>query len=27
MELSKAVPIEAGTAAVEVRVRVTWEIN
>jgi uncharacterized protein YggE len=24
---AKAVPIEAGTAAVEVRVRVSWEIN
>jgi uncharacterized protein YggE len=27
MEMSKDVPIEAGTASVEVRVRVTWEIN
>jgi len=27
MEMSKNVPIEAGTASVEVRVRVTWEIN
>ena len=27
MEMAKDVPIEAGTAAVEVRVRVTWEIN
>jgi hypothetical protein len=27
MEAAKAVPIEAGTAAVEVRVRVSWEIN
>ena len=27
MEMAKAVPIEAGTAAVEVRVRVSWEIN
>ena len=27
MESAKAVPIEAGTAAVEVRVRVSWEIN
>ncbi len=26
-EMAKAVPIEAGTAAVEVRVRVSWEIN
>ncbi len=27
MEMAKDVPIEAGTATVEVRVRVTWEIN
>jgi uncharacterized protein len=27
MEMSKDVPIEAGTASVEVRVRVAWEIN
>jgi uncharacterized protein YggE len=27
MERAKAVPIEAGTAAVEVSVRVSWEIN
>ena len=27
MEMAKDVPIEAGTASVEVRVRVTWEIN
>jgi uncharacterized protein YggE len=27
MEAAKAVPIEAGTAAVEVRVRVSWEIE
>jgi uncharacterized protein len=27
MEMSKDVPIEAGTASVEVRVRVSWEIN
>jgi uncharacterized protein YggE len=27
MESAKAVPIEAGTAAVEVRVRVSWELN
>ena len=27
MDSAKEVPIEAGTAAVEVRVRVTWEIN
>ena len=27
MEMAKAVPIEAGTAAVEVRVRVSWEID
>ena len=27
MDTAKEVPIEAGTAAVEVRVRVTWEIN
>jgi len=27
MEMSKDVPIEAGTASVEVRVKVTWEIN
>lgn len=27
MEMSKDVPIEAGTASVEVRVRVTWEID
>jgi uncharacterized protein len=27
MAAAKAVPIEAGTAAVEVRVRVTWELN
>jgi uncharacterized protein YggE len=27
MDAAKEVPIEAGTAAVEVRVRVTWEIN
>jgi uncharacterized protein YggE len=27
MESAKDVPIEAGTASVEVRVRVTWEIN
>jgi uncharacterized protein YggE len=26
-EMAKDVPIEAGTATVEVRVRVTWEIN
>ena len=26
-EMAKAVPIEAGTAAVEVRVRVSWEID
>jgi uncharacterized protein YggE len=26
-EMAKAVPIEAGTASVEVRVRVTWEIH
>jgi uncharacterized protein len=27
MAAAKAVPIEAGTASVEVRVRVTWELN
>ncbi len=27
MEMAKDVPIEAGTATVEMRVRVTWEIN
>jgi uncharacterized protein YggE len=27
MEMSKDVPIEGGTTAVEVRVRVTWEIK
>ncbi|HEX2365451.1 MAG TPA: SIMPL domain-containing protein, partial [Bradyrhizobium sp.] len=27
MESAKDVPIEAGTASVEVRVRVSWEIN
>jgi len=27
MEMAKDVPIEAGTASVEVRVRVTWDIN
>jgi len=27
MEMAKDVPIEAGTATVEVRVSVTWEIN
>jgi uncharacterized protein YggE len=27
MEISKNVPLEAGTASVEVRVRVTWDIN
>jgi hypothetical protein len=27
MEMAKDVPIEAGTASVEVRVRVSWEIN
>jgi uncharacterized protein YggE len=27
MDSAKEVPIEAGTAAVEVRVRVTWELN
>ena len=27
MEMAKDVPIEAGTASVEVRVRVTWELN
>jgi uncharacterized protein len=27
MEMAKNVPIESGTASVEVRVRVTWEIN
>ena len=27
MEMSKDVPIEAGTASVEVRVRVTWELQ
>ena len=27
MEMAKDVPIEAGTATVEVRLRVTWEIN
>ena len=27
MEMAKAVPIEAGTAAVQVRVRASWEIN
>jgi uncharacterized protein YggE len=27
MEMAKDVPIEAGTATVEVRVRVTWELN
>jgi uncharacterized protein YggE len=27
MEMSKDVPLEAGTATVEVRLRVTWELN
>ena len=27
MEMAKDVPIKAGTATVEMRVRVTWEIN
>jgi uncharacterized protein len=27
MDSAKAVPIEAGTASVEVRVRITWELN
>ena len=27
MEMAKDVPIEAGTASVEVRVRVTWELD